>query len=243
MHSQKPAPFHILGSAEANERAWLSWMEEFQGYAQSVGFDEMPKKRRRDLLLRCVGRDVRKLIGDRRLDTILDYDWLLIDLSSRFQSSKNLLYNRFCFRQCLRQLNEPFERYIYRLKMTAQECNFTDVDVEIMDHVIDKCGNDELRHSLLRETDIDLSKMVELVTNYEENVRVSKSVKEPADNNSCGNTTANNNSNKKKNKKKRKKNPKNTAKDKTEKNEKQNGSGAASKCFVTEEVLDTYVII
>ena len=247
MHSQRPAPFQISENSAINETEWLSWMEEFQGYVQSVGFDKKSKKRRRDLLLRCVGPDVRRLIGQCRQDVILDYDWLLTELRVRFQSPTNNLYHRFCFRQCLRKQDEPFEQFVYRLKTFAQECNFADIDLEIMDHVIDKCADDELRHSLLRQSGVDLSKMVELAIKHEEMVRDKV---QSVGNDGCENTkpVANNRNTKKKNKKNKKKNAKSKEKEKPTGNKNQNESGdgdggTSSQTSITNEVLDTYVII
>ena len=116
-----------------------------------------------------------------------------------------------------------------------------------MDHVIDKCADDELRHSLLRQSGVDLSKMVELAIKHEEMVRDKV---QSVGNDGCENTkpVANNRNTKKKNKKNKKKNAKSKEKEKPTGNKNQNESGdgdggTSSQTSITNEVLDTYVII
>jgi hypothetical protein len=74
------------------------------------------------------------------------------------------LPSRNFFRQASQQPDESMDVFVTRLRTLSKTCVFGEqTDEAIRDQAIDKCVSKELRRRLLREPDIDLSK---LFTNF-----------------------------------------------------------------------------
>ena len=58
---------------------------------------------------------------------------------------------RHSFRSMPKELNETIEQYITRLRMKAETCEFTDVDEQIQDQVVEKCASHHPRRKLLEK--------------------------------------------------------------------------------------------
>ena len=54
---------------------------------------------------------------------------------------------------------ETVGQFIARLRKQAQNCNFTNPDIDIRDQVIDKCPSSELRQKLLARESLTLQKV------------------------------------------------------------------------------------
>ena len=90
------------------------------------------------LLLHLGGSDIKEIyrgiqqMGDKYRDTI-------IRLDEYFKPIKNIMYERYLFKQTKQKKNENSSNYITRLRRLAETCEFNDANIEIRDQFIVHC--------------------------------------------------------------------------------------------------------
>ena len=65
------------------------------------------------------------------------------------------------------QEGETVGQFIARFRKQALNCNFTNLDIDIRDQVIDKCRSSELRRKLLAKEHLTLQKVQEVARSME----------------------------------------------------------------------------
>ena len=95
-------------------------------------------------------------------DTATEFDKTLRTLNAYFATKLNEPYERHVFRNMAQQEGETVDQFIAKLRKQAQNCNFTDPDVDIRDQVIDRCRSSALRRKLLGKEDLTLKKVQEV---------------------------------------------------------------------------------
>ena len=98
-----------------------------------------------------------------------DYKTALEKFNEYFQPKINVPFERHVFRQASQQPDESMDVFVTRLRTLSKTCVFGEqTDEAIRDQAIDKCVSKELRRRLLREPDIDLSKLLTISRAFEQ---------------------------------------------------------------------------
>ena len=95
-------------------------------------------------------------------DAATEFEKTLRTLNAYFATKRNEPYERHVFRNMAQQEGETVDQFIAKLRKQAQNCNFTDPDVDIRDQVIDRCRSSALRRKLLGKEDLTLKKVQEV---------------------------------------------------------------------------------
>jgi hypothetical protein len=69
-------------------------------------------------------------------DTGTDYKTAVEKLDSYFQPRKNLIYERYAFKQTRTSPDESVDHFITRLRQLAETCEFASVEDEIRDQFV-----------------------------------------------------------------------------------------------------------
>ena len=96
-----------------------------------------------------------------------DYDQAVEKLSEYFQPRKNVSFERHKFNSELQNSNETVIDFCTRLRKLAMNCDFTDTEDRICDHIVEKCISTSLKRRFLRETDLTLNKVIEVASAHE----------------------------------------------------------------------------
>ena len=83
-------------------------------------------------------------------------------LDSYFQPQKNVIYERYVFKQTRPSPDESVDHFITRLRQVADTCEFASVEDEIRDHFVITWPSKVFRAKLLREPTLTLEKLQEL---------------------------------------------------------------------------------
>ena len=100
-------------------------------------------------------------------DTATDFEKTVGTLNAYFATELNEPYERQVFRSMSQKEGETVGPFIARLRKQAQNCNFTNPDIDIRDQVIDKCRSSELRRKLLAKESLTLQKVQEVARSME----------------------------------------------------------------------------
>ena len=66
-------------------------------------------------------------------------------LDNNFTTAKNTPFERHCFRQMAPTSGETADQFVARLRLPAQHCDFTAVEDQIRDQLVEKIGPVQLR--------------------------------------------------------------------------------------------------
>ena len=149
---QGVAPFDCKGNSSALAPRWKKWLQSFQYFLVAKGVVNDAQKKA--LLLHTAGIEVQELYetltdpgpgAGVEEDTATEFDKTLRTLNAYFATKLNEPYERHVFRNMAQQEGETVDQFIAKLRKQAQNCNFTDPDVDIRDQVIDRCRSSALR--------------------------------------------------------------------------------------------------
>ena len=151
-------PFQPEPSDTAAAR-WGRYLRRFENFLVASDIDD--KKRKRALLLHCVGDDVYTIfenIPDNGTDD--DYDKCKLRLTEYFEPVKNKEYEIYQFRQARQGMSETLDQFHIRLRTLAKYCEFHDVDREIKSQIVQTCTDSECRQKALRSPDLSLQDLL-----------------------------------------------------------------------------------
>ncbi|CAB3992802.1 Retrovirus-related Pol poly from transposon, partial [Paramuricea clavata] len=145
---------------------WEKWTKSLDYYLRASGVTD--QKQKRAVLLHLAGPDVQEVF-ETLPNTGDDYKTALEKLNEYFQPKRNIPFERHVFRQASQQPDESMDVFVTRLRTLSKTCVFGEqTDEAIRDQAIDKCVSKELRRRLLREPDIDLSKLLTISRAFEQ---------------------------------------------------------------------------
>jgi hypothetical protein len=72
---------------------------------------------------------------------------------------KSLNYERYLFRLIVQDKSESFDSFVERIKFQSQKCSFADEEGTIIDQIIEKCSDNELRNKAF-ENQMTLNQLV-----------------------------------------------------------------------------------
>ena len=171
---------------------WKQWFSLFKTYLIAIGGDdEFSEKRKRALLLHCLGVEGQRIFftlpgsDDSPPEGTKLFEFALQILQKQFQPSLNVVAERYRFRQRSQQVGEKIDTFISALRELAKTCDFGDVlDQMIRDQVVEKTNSGKIRERLLMEKDLTLSKTREIAHREENAVREARALSQGTESNS-----------------------------------------------------------
>ena len=156
---------------------WEKWTKSLDYYLCASGVTD--QKQKRAVLLHLAGPDVQEIF-ETLPNTGDDYKTALEQLNAYFQPKRNIPFERHVFRQASQQPDESTDVFVTRLRTLSKTRDFGEqTDEAIRDQVIDKCVSKELRRRLLREPDIDLSKLLTISRAFEQSHFQAQEMEQP----------------------------------------------------------------
>ena len=180
MELHAPPPF-----AEG-ETDWKSYIKIYDMYFMCANIND--PQRKLAMLLYCGGNRIRhvhetlgiqlydnngalvKVAGpnDEQVD-IDPYKVSVAALKDHFEPNLNATYERHKFRTERQLENEQTCDFVSRLRKLAQTCDFDNYSTEqaIVDQYIETCTSSKLRRQLLKETDVNMKKLMDVAKAFE----------------------------------------------------------------------------
>ncbi|CAB3991399.1 hypothetical conserved 1030, partial [Paramuricea clavata] len=177
-----PPPFDAEGDNSSLAQRWKEWRERFNMYTVAANIKDDAQKRA--MLLYVAGPSVHKIFKTLQ-DTGTDFKTTLEKLDEYFQPQKNVIYERYVFKQTHPTPGESVDSYITRLRTLAETCEFESAENETRDQFVMACSSHGFRTKLLRETDLTWAKLITIS-------RAKELAEKPASNISGHNKSRNN---------------------------------------------------
>ncbi|CAB3986536.1 Uncharacterized protein K02A2.6 [Paramuricea clavata] len=152
-----PPPFDAEGDNSSLAQRWKEWRERFNMYTVAANIEDDAQKCA--VLLYVAGPSVHKIFKTLQ-DTGTDFKTALEKLDEYFQPQKNVIYERYVFKQTHPTPGESVDSYITRLRTLAETCEFESAENEIRDQFVMTCSSHGFHTKLLRETDLTLAKLI-----------------------------------------------------------------------------------
>ena len=169
-------PFSVSDHRTLAQR-WEKWTKSLDYYLRASGVTD--QKQKRAVLLHLAGPDVQEIF-ETLPNTGDDYKTALEKLNEYFQPKRNIPFVRHVFRKASQQPDESMDVFVTRLRTLSKTCAFGEqTDEAIRDQAIDKCVSKELRRRLLREPDIDLSKLLTISRAFEQSHFQAQEMEQP----------------------------------------------------------------
>lgn len=155
-----PLPFDADQSISSVGQRWKEWRERFDMYLVAANITD--DKQKRAVLLYVAGPSVQKIFKTLS-ETGTDFKTAVDKLDEYFQPQKNVIFERYVFKNARPTSGESIDSYITvitRLRQLAETCNFNDTESEIRDQFVMTCKSQSFRTKLLREKDLTLAKLI-----------------------------------------------------------------------------------
>ena len=176
-----PGKFEEEGDLNLVSLKWKAWLEEFESYADCKDIPNLAndgthdadyktkRTKRRALLLYLAGPQVRAVFKDLPdKGNADDYTAAVNALNTHYIVAPNPTFQRHQFRKLVQNSDETVAKFVSRLRISAEGCNYDNVNTEIKDQVVSTCRSTALRTKLLeRGADLDLPRLLEIAANME----------------------------------------------------------------------------
>ncbi|CAF0913527.1 unnamed protein product [Brachionus calyciflorus] len=157
---------------------WTRWIDRLDQYFAANGVTD--DARMKSALFFLGGEQLNEI--HKTLDHIVipgtvtsEYGKSKHRLTTYFSPKKNRVVEVYKFIEAKQTVNESIFQYITRLRMLGEFCGFTDLNQEIVTHVIQTCYSDKLRRQFLEKDEVtydDLVKIGRLFDNVEDNAKI-----------------------------------------------------------------------
>ncbi|CAF1054378.1 unnamed protein product, partial [Brachionus calyciflorus] len=135
-----------------NGPRWKAYLKRFQYFLISkteLKVSEIDDEIKVGILLHHVGERV-ALVYDTLAEKDDKYNDIVKKLTDYFEPQVNEPFERYNFSEAKQHTDESLDNYVSRLRGLARNCNFLDLEKEIMNQVIRGCLSNELRRQGLR---------------------------------------------------------------------------------------------
>lgn len=95
-----------------------------------------------------------------------DYATTKQKLFGYFSPKKNIQYQVYVFRKSIQEPGENLSSYQTKLRMSAKNCKFADIDAEIKTQIMQSCASSRLRRKALREPDLTLALLLDHIEHW-----------------------------------------------------------------------------
>uniref|UniRef100_A0A1Y1KPK9 Paraneoplastic antigen Ma-like C-terminal domain-containing protein n=1 Tax=Photinus pyralis TaxID=7054 RepID=A0A1Y1KPK9_PHOPY len=160
-----PSPMSLEGDVGVNFR---KWKQQFEMFMLASGLDvkaSVSSEQKVAILLHSIGSEVYEIYTTLELSDEERKSWkeVLKKLEVYFKPKENETINRHMFHTRRQKDGESIDSFVTDLKKLAQSCNFGDVKDSLIRDII-VCGviDHKVRDALLRETELDLKKCVDM---------------------------------------------------------------------------------
>ncbi|XP_061170050.1 uncharacterized protein K02A2.6-like [Saccostrea echinata] len=152
-------PFEYADKADAGPK-WEKWIERLELLFTGMNIDDTG--RRRALLLHYAGERVFDIYNAEKEDSPTTYVGTKQVLSTYFSPRKNIQMAVYKFRNCKQSGTQTLDEYVTELRRLSKDCEFNDVNKEILSQIIQHCRSNRLRRRALREPDMTLQNLMDL---------------------------------------------------------------------------------
>ena len=164
----RPIPeLDLSGPAHVVAERWRRWKRSFDFYIAGQDIDDATRKH--SLLLHYAGMNVQDLF-----ETLTEpaqpedrYAKTIAMLDGQFKVAKNTHFERHVFRQMCPEANEPIDKFVARLRQQARLCEYSDLDDQLRDQLLDKIAQPGLRRKLLEKEDMTLDDALKICRSWE----------------------------------------------------------------------------
>lgn len=148
--------FDCDGNASSVGLRWKKWKRALGIYLDAVSITD-PKKKKATLLhfgglgiqeifYNLPGADVEEDPTNEELDI---YKIALEKLDEYFSPKQSRVYERHLFRLIKQEKEEKFEKFLVRLRKQADNCQFSNLEEQLIDQITEKCASTDLRKKIL----------------------------------------------------------------------------------------------
>ncbi len=159
-------PANFLFDSTNLDDAWRRWETQFENYHVACELDKKDKKVQVAILLNAAGPDAQEIHSQFKFsatDDQTDYKLILKKFGEYCKPRKNTVYERYRFWQRDQLEGEPVDRWLKDLKVMSVKCEFGEqVDLMLRDKLVFGVNDDRVRERLLRESEVELSKAVDI---------------------------------------------------------------------------------
>ena len=143
---------------------WEKWLNRLENLF--VGVNITNDGRKRALLLHYAGECVHDIYDAEKSSYAADiastYEGTKVILNTYFMPKINVQMEVFNFRKYDQRDEQSLDVYATELRQLARNCNFNDVDGEMLSQIIQHCHSNRLRRRALRENDTSLADILTL---------------------------------------------------------------------------------
>ncbi|KAL7861715.1 hypothetical protein SRHO_G00131560 [Serrasalmus rhombeus] len=176
-----PPPPAFLETPGDPSMTFSSWIRMFDNYILALGQDDIPDKRKRALLIHCLGTEGQRIFYTLEVENDT-YAAALAALKSFFVPKINVVAERNKFRQRSQRPGESVVQFVAALRGLLVHCDFgTLADDMIRDQLVEKTCNSRIRERLLLETDLTLQKAITIAGQMESAATEAKAMTCPGD--------------------------------------------------------------
>ncbi|UYV69971.1 K02A2.6-like, partial [Cordylochernes scorpioides] len=141
---------------------YKQWMESYAIFEIASGISKKSDEIKRATLLHCLGPNVQRIFFNLP-DEKENYEQTKMALDKYFTPHKNVVTERFKFRQRVQKDNESIDNYLISLRELSKSCEFGNLEADmIRDQIIEKCNNKKLKEKLLQQENLTLSKTIDI---------------------------------------------------------------------------------
>ena len=166
-------PF-VIDSGNLDKR-WKIYMNEVNLFLLASGITNDTQKRA--VLLHVSGKQVRQVFNT-FTDVGTSYQDACDKLQEHFVPKKNIIYERWQFRNARQTEAENCLSFVTRLKNMAETCEYGNPDEEVRDQFVFTCFDNKLREKLLQTKTLTLEKLLEIGKIYEQSKTQAKEIGE-----------------------------------------------------------------
>ena len=143
---------------------WKRWYRSFEIYSHAAGISTKPERVQCSVFLHVAGPEAQELCTQFKMDE--DQQDKLAPLVATFkaycQSKSNITILRYRF-NTFKQGNEDMDAYIRKLKSKIADCNYAQLEDELLcDRIVCGVGCDVLREKLLRTPNLEIEQCITL---------------------------------------------------------------------------------
>ena len=148
MSSLPPFPSFDITDQVSLGPSWEKWLNRFENFLIGLNFNNDARKTA--LLLHYAGEAVYDIYDTLQSDDD-DYPAVRHKLSVHFKPVKLTQFRVYTFRKNEQLHNETLDGFAIRLRTLAKDCEFTNVDTEILSQITQKCRSSKVRRRSFQE--------------------------------------------------------------------------------------------
>ena len=157
---KQPEPLSFTGNVDQN---WKSFVQRFELYLTAINADKKGDTQKIMLLLTCAGAQAIDVYNPLYAGENDKHEDIKTKLEGFCAPKKNETCERFVFRNTKQEKGEQFDSFLTKLKLRSKSFNYGKLrDGMIRDQIVYGILNQKTQERLLRETDHDLNRAVQV---------------------------------------------------------------------------------